>query len=259
MNFDTVYRKGVKRVWDEDADSQRKYISVIQEARQMSDMDFQTLNACFIPNNNYFVHFFGEESRSTQYGCYDERGLCFWNNCLVFPIVNAANQIVSLAGFNPLRYVEAKDTGDKSINYYVYNSKDVFEKGKYLFYIEGTYMDAVKNGFLFLTDGIFDTLSLASEGFSAAALMGSSLTQEILMQLRFIKRVILLVDNDPAGMKLYNSLCRYLNNVELAKQGITKDVDDLLKSSKHDWAVSWLEQIVSDKHRRGSVWCLGSA
>lgn len=254
MGFDSVYRRGIQRVWMEDGGSQLGYLGIIQEARQMDGMDFRELKACFIPNDGYFAAYFGEESRDAAYGCYDSGGRCFWNNCLVFPVFNAAGAVVSLAGFNPLRYAEAKEKQDKSINYYIYSPKHLFTKGRYLFYIENMYLKALEDGYLFLTDGIFDTLALSVHGYNAAALMGSYLSQEVLMQLRFIDRVVLAADNDAAGMKLYDNLRIHLNNAELAKQGAAKDMDELLKGSRKASALAWLDSIVRCRNGRRTVW-----
>lgn len=254
MSFDKMYRDGIERVWDIDASSQNGYLRIIQDARNMSGMNFRKINACFIPNDRYFLNYFGEDAKDPAYGIYDESNVCFWNNCLVFPIYNVADQVVSLAGFNPLQYVQVKETGDRELNYYVYSPKSVFSKRRYLFYTEGTYFSAMADGYLFLTDGIFDTLMLAQNGFWSAALMGSSLTPEIIMQLRFIKRVILLADNDLAGVKLYRFAKKYLKNVVLAKQGITKDVDELLKGNKKEAALRWLKTIAYSEKSKYATW-----
>lgn len=243
MSLDTIYRKGIERVWDEDSSSQANYINAVLTARNMKCMELNKLHAFFIPNDHYVERFFGSEILNPMYGFYDKIGTCcYWNNCLVFPIYNVADKIVSVVGFNPFRYVEAKEKKDWSLNYYIYADSQHFKKGAHLFYLEGAYSRALDEGYLFLTDGIFDTISLQTVNFISAALMGSSVTSEIAALLRFIKRLIVVIDNDEAGQKLANDLMRVHPQVTIVKQKLTKDIDDLLKGDRRDRAITELEK-----------------
>lgn len=88
------------------------------------------------------------------------------------------------------------------MNYYRYSSKNIMQKGKYLYMLPGTFEKAYNDGYLCVTDGLFDTLHLEHFGYNAGALSGSSLTIEMLAQMRVIKKVIIMSDNDSAGLKL---------------------------------------------------------
>lgn len=242
MMLDTIYREGVARIWAEDSSSQQNFVKIISDVRKMKCIDFKKINAFFVPNDDYVATYFPDEIRQPEYGFYNSDGLCFWNNCLLIPIFDVADNVRSVVGFNPFRYTEAKEKQDWSLNYYIYSPNSVFKKGSFLFYLEGVYKKALQDGYLFLTDGVFDAISLASEGFNAAAMMGSSLTPEIVMLLRFIKHVLLVIDNDDAGIKLANSLQRMHSGVTVVTQKHTKDVDDLLKGPFHDEAVRELHK-----------------
>lgn len=230
MRLDTIYRMGSKKVWELDEAAQFKFLAVIAEARGMSVDFLKSTGAFFVPNDGYMISRFGNDISNAEYGCYTASGLCRWCNCLLIPVKNLANSVVGFVSFNPFSYADAHETKDYSISYYAYSPKDVFPKGRYLYYTEGTYRQALQDGYLILVDGVFDAISLSAEGFLAAATMGSALTNEILMQLRFVKRIIHIADNDEAGYKVYESLRKHLNNVELFKQCHTKDADDLLKT-----------------------------
>lgn len=242
MSFDSVYRAGVARVWADDRASQENFAKIVSEVRNSKGIDFEKVNAFFIPNDEYLVKYFPPDVRSSEYGFYNDNGECFWNNCMVMPIYDVADNVRSVAGFNPFRYVQAKETGDKSLNYYLYAPNRTFKKGSFLFYTEGTYRHALEERYLFVVDGVFDAYALANEGFNAAALMGSSLTPEIIALLRFVKRVFLVADNDEAGMKLAIALRRVHPGVVLVKQKFTKDIDELLKSDRHDETVLALKR-----------------
>lgn len=244
MDFDKVYRDCVDRVWSEDGENQTVFLNIVQQARNCSGIDFRQLKSIFIPNDKYLRAYSTSEIMNPAFGVYNESGLCFWNNCVVFPIYNVADKIVSLVGFNPLQYAEAKETGDKSINYYCYSPKNVFAKGRYLFYTEGAYTKSVKDGYALLTDGIFDTISLSKEGFNAMAFMGSSITPEIAMLLRFVSNVIIVSDNDSAGAKLVQYAKSVLSGVKEFRQGKTKDIDELLKSEFRTEVVQRLKAMI---------------
>lgn len=249
MTFDDLYRIGVNRVWNEEKIIQSEYLQIISSARSMSPLDYERLHAFFVPNNKYMLDKFGAEIADPKYGCYDLNGNCFWDNCLVFPIYNVADKVISLAGFNPFNYLEAKETGDKTINYYLYNNSEIFQKHNYLFYTEGTYEKAFNDGYVFIVDGIFDALSLENAGFNAFAKMDSSLSGQVVMLLRFIKRVIVLSDNDSAGYGLFEKMKKHLPKIELIKQSYGKDIDEALKGDAHDKIIKSLQQCINGESK----------
>ena len=154
--------------------------------------------------------------------------------------MNVADKVMGFVSFNPIKYLEARETHDWSIYYYAYSSKNVFDKGNYLLMGEGAYDRALAESYLVVVDGVFDQISLAFEGINSAALLGSTLTPQILMLLRFIPNIIVLADNDDAGLLLYEHLKKQHHGVRLFKQNYGKDADDVLKSCHRD---TYLEQL----------------
>ena len=241
MSLHKIIRDGINRIYASDFENQQRYIDFIcNKVRHMDASVVYDAEAFFVPNKDYLIHYLGGSALDYEYGLYDQEQNCFWQENLVFPIKDVADTIVGLAGFNPRKYVEAHETHDWSLNYYSYSRKDVFHKGYYLYMMTGTYEQAIRDGYLLLVDGLFDCLSLSAEGYNAAALLGSSPTEQIIAQLRFIKKVIILSDNDDAGIKLEHALQRQLHNVVYFHQGKTKDVDELLKT---DSAVKYKKQL----------------
>lgn len=245
MILDTIYRNGVNRVWGEDTQSQREYLKVVSQCRGMDFIDFESMHSIFIPNDNYLFQYFDSSIGNQEFGFFDYDNRCFWNNCLIMPIYDVADKVRSVVGFNPFSYVQAKETNDWSINYYTYASAKVFRRGAFLFYCEGDYSKALDDGYLFLTDGVFDAVSLHFAGFNAAAMMGSNVTPEIISMLRFVRRVLVVCDNDEAGYKLVQGLRRVHPGIVTVKQGATKDIDEVLKSEYRDQAIAGLRAAIS--------------
>lgn len=245
MSLDNIYRKGINRVWDEDAESQKQYLSAVAECRGMKMLDFRRMNAMFIPNDEYLLRYFDSEIASQSYGFYDYDGKCVWNNCLIMPIYNVADKVASVAGFNPFRYTEAHEKQDWSETYYSYASSKVFKRGSYLFYEEGEYKRALEDGYVFLTDGVFDAISVHEAGFNAMAMMGSNVTPEIASMLLFVKRVLVLCDNDDAGYKLVNDLKRVHKRIVTVKQNVAKDIDEMLKGTQREVAIEGMKKAVA--------------
>ena len=233
MSYDYMMRNGIKRIYEEDRDTQEFYISKIcEDVRGINPNVMFSLDSFFVANDEYMRAYFSHDVTSSDYDFYAATGECLWTNRLITPIKNLAGEIVGCVGFDPFRYLEAHETQDWGMNYYYYSTKKIFNKGNYLYAPEGVYNKALDEGYLILTDGFYDCVAFTSHGFLAAALLGSSLTQVIAAQLRFIDKIILAVDNDDAGMLLYKKLKKVHPNTVLLMQGVTKDADDLLKSDR---------------------------
>lgn len=245
-NFHDVIDAGIQAIYEHDYEPQSSFLEIVCKDIRSMDLDvILQASGFYVPNNDYMKARFGPIITDSSFDCYNLSDECRWVNNVVFPIYNLNSRIVGLAGFNALRYVQAKENKDKTLNYYSYSNKSVFDKGKYLFCVDGTYRKALQEGYLIITDGLFDALSLSNEGYLAAALLGSTVTEEILVQLRFIKKIILAVDNDTAGNKLAEKLSRYLDNLFVIKQRYTKDVDDILKTGYKEKYLSRLDSLIN--------------
>lgn len=246
--FSQVIQKGLLKIQQEDKTSQDNFIEIIcKDVRGMHPEIVHKANAFYVPNDDYMVYMFGSIIMNSKYDCYKADGSCRWLNNLVFPITDLADNVVGLAGYNPHNYLQAKETGDKSLNYYGYSNKELFVKGNYLYCLNGVYKKALEEGYLILTDGLFDCLSLSSYGYLSAALLGSTIKDQVLAQLTFIDKIILAHDNDEAGLRLASYLTKKLDNVICIKQGHTKDVDDVLKTSYKDNYLAMLDNLIQKK------------
>ncbi|MNN76955.1 hypothetical protein D3C81_1933740 [compost metagenome] len=74
--------------------------------------------------------------------------------------------------------------------------------------------------------------------------MGSTISQEILVQLSFVKKKIICYDNDAAGIKLTKSLKSVFPDAITLSQNQTKDIDDLVKTGYKDEVLKALDKII---------------
>lgn len=232
--FNRIIQTCIENIYSKDLEIQKGYLEIA--CNKVRSMDYKICleaKAFFIPNNDYLLEYTIPEVLNDQYGIYNYEGICLWHSNIVFPIFDLGNSIVGLGGFNPVNYVKAHETHDWTITYYQYSKKSIFPKGRFMYMLPGIYNKALKDGYLIVVDGLFDAVHLSSYGFNAAALMGSSITDEIIMQLRFIKKVIIISDNDAAGLQFIRTLKTHLHNTVTIYQGETKDVDELLKTDRN--------------------------
>lgn len=242
--LDSLIKEGIKSVWETDVEAQQGFLQVIAELRSVSIDTLKSVGAFFVPNDEYLARHCGAEIKEYEYDCYLDDEICRWSNWLVIPIMDISGTVVGLAGFNPFLYLKAREENDWSIVYYQYSRGSLFKKGRYVYSPPGNYEKALDDGYVFVVDGLFDAISLWEAGFNACAMMDSAVTEEKVVLLRFVKRVILLADNDDAGVKLYRTLRRRVPQLELFKQGKTKDIDELLKTEFRESTIQQLEDLV---------------
>lgn len=245
MNFGDMIKEGIIRIYQEDKESLKYYVDMIcSDVRDMESDVLYRAGAFFVANDTYMGEWFGKGITNPEYEVYRVDGSCMWLHNLVLPVVDAVGEVVGLAGFNPFRYLEAHQTNNWMLNYYMYSSKHIFDKSRFLYSLPDTLRKGLQDGYLVVTDGIFDTLSLSACGINAVALLGSFLSPQVAAILRFYDRVLLAMDNDDAGLKLYRRLSTVLDNVILVKQGWAKDVDDVLKSQHRNLYLSGIRKIL---------------
>lgn len=235
MSFHDLISQGIEKIYNEDIKSQRHFIDTIaRELRNMNPEIIYKAKGFVVPNEDYMLRFFGEQALNKDYDLYDYMGNCIWQEHLVLPIMDLANRIVGLVGYNFITRLRAQETGDWTKGYYKYSSKKVFDRGMYMYVLPAIYEKAINEGYIILADGVFDMLSTVQEGYNSAALLGSSLNQYIIAQLKFIPNIYLAMDNDEAGMRLLKELKRYLPQVRRLSQNKTKDIDEMFKTKDAD-------------------------
>lgn len=230
-DFDSVIREGIDIVYRADLKTTEHRLKTIAvKDRGMSPDVLKKAKAFFVPNNDYMVTFFGDRVLDTEFDCYDSLGNCYWLGYMVMPIYNVVDEIVGLVGYNPINKIKAKEEEFWSLSYYRHSGSILMDKKKFLFGLPSLLQRAIKEGYIILTDGVFDTLHGEGKGLVTGALLGSYFGKEIIAILKFIPKVYVSVDDDEAGFKLHSRLKQYIPNIRAIKHNVGKDLDDILKS-----------------------------
>lgn len=224
---------GVNNIYENDYKSQEHFINVIcREVRSMRPNILFDLKAFYVPNHKYMIDYFGGEIAYPTYDCYLPSGVCKWTGHLVIPIRDISGKVRGFTGYNPLVTLnkEGHDKLDK-LPKYKESSKVLMDKSKFGLCPLG--LDkAIKDGYVIVTDGVFDALNIADCGFNSYCILGSSLVEELLFCLSFVEHVYVAHDNDNAGLTLFNNLKRKFPSVIPIRQRLYKDIDEFIKNHR---------------------------
>ncbi|MBR1660319.1 MAG: DNA primase [Oscillospiraceae bacterium] len=148
-----------------------------------------------------------------------------FRNRLMFPVIDVRGNVIGFSG---------RILGDGEPKYLNSRETPVFNKSRNLFGLN--LAKKSKNGYILLTEGNIDVVSLHQAGFdSAVASLGTSLTPE---QARLISRysheVVIAYDNDGAGQKASQRAIGILENLDLKVRVLqmtgAKDPDEFIKA-----------------------------
>ena len=161
----------------------------------------------------------GLVKRGKNGGIYD-----LFRNRLMFPVIDVRGNVIGFSG---------RILGDGEPKYLNTPETMVFNKSRNLFALN--LAKKSKSGYIILSEGNIDVVSLHQAGFdSAVASLGTSLTQD---QARIISRytsqVIIAYDNDGAGIKASQRAIGILEKLDLKVKVLrmngAKDPDEFIK------------------------------
>lgn len=222
---------------EQDEVEQREYLSMVSEHRKISVDYLISIGALFIPNENYIAYHLGQDLVSTN-NCFYFNGKCLWTLFVIVPIRDLTGDVIAINGWDAYNKYKEVENGEQGLPMYKLSSKYIFPKEKYFF----SDVECLKRNFdkrvVFITDGMFDTLSLCYRDIPAIALLGSSFTVENLFFLKWFKVVYVCADNDAAGNRLYNQLKLALPKVYRVYQDSTKDIEELLRADGIDGPIT---------------------
>ena len=149
-----------------------------------------------------------------------------FRNRLMFPVIDVRGNVIGFSG---------RILGEGEPKYLNSRETPVFNKSRNLFGMN--LAKKSKNGYILLTEGNIDVVSLHQAGFdSAVASLGTSLTPE---QARLISRyssaVVISYDNDAAGQKASQRAIGILEKLDLEVRVLrmsgAKDPDEFIKAN----------------------------
>ena len=228
MTFHEFYTQFVNAVYDDDLDSQRYYLSMVEEQRHIPVDYLLHLGAVFIPNNDYIVYYMGAAAKSRDFDLYYEDS-CSWIHFVLIPIRNLVGEIVGLTGWDAGNKFKEISTGERGLSMYKVSGKKLFKREKFFLSDVDLLRSAYSKRVIFITDGVFDCVSLSYRGIPTIALLGSTVSQEVLYFLRWYKYIYVVSDNDSAGVSLFRRLKQAVPNTYRIMQSETKDIEEFLR------------------------------
>ena len=157
-------------------------------------------------------------------GAYDA-----FRNRLIFPVIDVRGSVIGFSG---------RILGDGEPKYLNSPETPVFSKSHNLFALN--LAKKSKSGYIILTEGNIDVVSLHQAGFdSAVASLGTSLTAEQARLIsRYVSEVVLCYDSDEAGKKAAQRGISILQKLDLKVRVLTlpgaKDPDEYIKKNGPD-------------------------
>ena len=148
---------------------------------------------------------------------------------LMFPVIDVRGNVLGFSGRTLVgderKYLNTRET-------------PVFNKSRVLFGLN--LAKKTKSGYILLTEGNIDVVSLHQAGFdSAVASLGTSLTPDQARLIsRYVKEVIIAYDNDGAGQKAAKRAIEILRPLDLSVRVLqmegAKDPDEFIKAKGRD-------------------------
>ena len=235
--LDSLYTELFSRVTEDDLSSQMYYLSMVSEQRHISVDYLLSLGALFIPNNEYIEHYLGKKAHTSSAGLYYDDS-CPWTLFVLLPVRNLAGEVMGLVGWDAYNKYKEVAEGEQGLVSYRVSAKSVFPRERYFLSDIECLKRNFKHRVVFVTDGVFDTVSLNYRGIPSIALLGSSFSREIIYYLSWYKHIYVCADNDKAGLSLAKKLSRSVKNVHRVMQNQTKDIEELLRRDGTDGPIT---------------------
>lgn len=223
------YNKGVDSIYRLDDEILFRALTMLGEQdRFLPVPELIKRKMFYIPDADYLVDYFGEDVLNPAYGMYDKYERCRVCYKIAIPIFDFHNDIVSLCFYDNGGRCTTDEERNSRIKY-MYQSYNVFKKDRYFYGLIEDYTNALRDDYIIIVDGTFDQVRLSSLGYNAISLMSSNFTAYHKEYLKTIKHIIVIPDNDSAGVDLYNKIRNERRDTISISQHDFKDIDDFLK------------------------------
>lgn len=121
----------------------------------------------------------------------------------------------------------------KYINVYPDEMKE--KLSNFRFYGLESTNSALEKGYICVCEGIFDRIRLESEGIPAITTLGSQISKTQLRVLNRFDKVILIGDNDRAGLQAQEIIMKGVKRTQQIKIGYAKDIDELAINNPYEY------------------------
>lgn len=220
------YNHLITSIYNDDYELQSDVLTMVATDTRRSPILKETFlhNKLFVAYySDYIKEKGGGYLTDTKLDLYDKFGSLKDEAKLWIPLYSLHDDVIGFAFYD-----DGSVDSDAPVKYRMQRTFDV---RNHMNIRKQTYIDAIKDGYIFVCDGFMDKYHIEAYGMHSASLYGSSLSMHKLNMLRAVEHVILCMDNDEAGDRLAKQLREKLPNVHILKQKAGKDMDDYLKSN----------------------------
>lgn len=196
------------------------------------DLDEKDIFLCDL--DEFKIFDIPDEFKSYSLGLFSDERVCRYAYRLVYPVRDVKGNVMGLCGWDPEdlpKYLDSKTYGYNAKRNCLYGMEKLEEYYK-------------SNKPVFIVEGIVCCNYLRSKGFQALALLGSSISKYVIEILkRFGNRLILIPDNDMAGLSVLKSSLYNLPNSRCYVSLVAKDIDDTRKKDDGIYELQLLSEL----------------
>lgn len=223
-------------IWEQDTDLQLECLHTLsQEIRGVSseeiiskDVEYwRNIGMFYVPDELYLVDRLGDRIVSYKYGVYRDQ-FCTLAGRIAIPLRVLTGGVIGFVGYsNSIENAGLYD--DPVLIKYLFPPDYILQKSRFIFCEPDWFEAALRDQYVCITDGVFDAIRLNQYGIHAVSLCGSNLSAWHKMYLGFIRNIVVVADNDNAGVRLAQQCLNSFKYCSWLKFDATKDIDDFLK------------------------------
>jgi len=178
--------------------------------------------------HSFYNQFFDHREGSLVYGR------------LLIPITAPSGFFVSYVAYDTIAQIETRRTGEKRPAYYAPKNA---KKDSLVFTPDNSWGRVTESDTIYVVDGVWDSVTINYLGLPAMALLGSTISADVATILGLYKRIILVQDNDQAGVALFIDLAKRFKNVSRIRipVSIAKDIDEFHNKTSDNEALKLLK------------------
>ncbi len=211
----------VAKVWEDDKDFQTDALKEIAKTYRKMPWEWLREEGCFYVPTDRYIGDLDWDLTNSKWGLYNG-DYCLYYQRLVIPLRWLSGEVFGFCGY------DAGDFGDESHVKYLFPSKKFFDKSRFIYTSRKVLTKGLEEGYVFVVEGIFDTIRLANMGEPVIGLCSSRLTSIQKRYLEGFKHKIIIPDNDSAGRGLAEYFTKVVKGSLVWSVPNVKDIDDYL-------------------------------